>query len=136
MLSEEMISRLVLEIKRFLLADAMLLSRASDEQLMRRIADVADHKLGNVSLSPQERSRVVRLVFSSIRGLGILDEILADDSITEVMINGPDHIFVERGGKLTRWNKVFTSEEKLEDVIQQIVGRCNRVVNELSLIHI
>ena len=46
MLSEEMISRLVLEIKRFLLADAMLLSRASDEQLMRRIADVADHKLG------------------------------------------------------------------------------------------
>lgn len=92
MLSEEMISRLVLEIKRFLLADAMLLSRASDEQLMRRIADVADHKLGNVSLSPQERSRVVRLVFSSIRGLGILDEILADDSITEVMINGPDHI--------------------------------------------
>lgn len=41
-----------------------------------------------------------------------------------------DHIFVERGGKLTRWNKVFTSEEKLEDVIQQIVGRCNRVVNE------
>ena len=57
MLSEEMISRLVLEIKRFLLADAMLLSRASDEQLMRRIADVADHKLGKVSLSPQERSR-------------------------------------------------------------------------------
>mgnify|MGYP002551880276 FL=1 len=84
MLSEEMISRLVLEIKRFLLADAMLLSRASDEQLMRRIADVADHKLGKVSLSPQERSRVVRLVFSSIRGLGILDEILADGRIGEI----------------------------------------------------
>ena len=132
MLSEEMISRLVLEIKRFLLADAMLLSRASDEQLMRRIADVADHKLGNVSLSPQERSRVVRLVFSSIRGLGILDEILADDSITEVMINGPDHIFVEHAGRLYRLNKKFDNERQLEDIIQKIVGKAGKEVNQAN----
>lgn len=132
MLSEEMISRLVLEIKRFLLADAMLLSRASDEQLMRRIADVADHKLGNVSLSPQERSRVVRLVFSSIRGLGILDEILADDSITEVMINGQDHIFVEHAGRLYRLNKKFDNERQLEDIIQKIVGKAGKEVNQAN----
>lgn len=132
MLSEEMISRLVLEIKRFLLADAMLLSRASDEQLMRRIADVADHKLGNVSLSPQERSRVVRLVFSSIRGLGILDEILADDSITEVMINGPDYIFVEHAGRLYRLNKKFDNERQLEDIIQKIVGKAGKEVNQAN----
>lgn len=132
MLSEEMISRLVLEIKRFLLADAMLLSRASDEQLMRRIADVADHKLGNVSLSPQERSRVVRLVFSSIRGLGILDEILADDSITEVMINGPDNIFVEHAGRLYRLNKKFDNERQLEDIIQKIVGKAGKEVNQAN----
>lgn len=132
MLSEEMISRLVPEIKRFLLADAMLLSRASDEQLMRRIADVADHKLGNVSLSPQERSRVVRLVFSSIRGLGILDEILADDSITEVMINGPDHIFVEHAGRLYRLNKKFDNERQLEDIIQKIVGKAGKEVNQAN----
>lgn len=132
MLSEEMISRLVLEIKRFLLADAMLLSRASDEQLMRRIADVADHKLGNVSLSPQERSRVVRLVFSSIRGIGILDEILADDSITEVMINGPDHIFVEHAGRLYRLNKKFDNERQLEDIIQKIVGKAGKEVNQAN----
>ena len=132
MLSEEMRSRLVLEIKRFLLADAMLLSRASDEQLMRRIADVADHKLGNVSLSPQERSRVVRLVFSSIRGLGILDEILADDSITEVMINGPDHIFVEHAGRLYRLNKKFDNERQLEDIIQKIVGKAGKEVNQAN----
>lgn len=132
MLSEEMISRLVLEIKRFLLADAMLLSRASDEQLMRRIADVADHKLGNVSLSPQERSRVVRLVFSSIRGFGILDEILADDSITEVMINGPDHIFVEHAGRLYRLNKKFDNERQLEDIIQKIVGKAGKEVNQAN----
>ena len=132
MLSEEMISRLVLEIKRFLLADAMLLSRASDEQRMRRIADVADHKLGKVSLSPQERSRVVRLVFSSIRGLGILDEILADDSITEVMINGPDHIFVEHAGRLYRLNKKFDNERQLEDIIQKIVGKAGKEVNQAN----
>ena len=132
MLSEEMISRLVLEIKRFLLADAMLLSRASDEQLMRRIADVADHKLGNVSLSPQERSRVVRLGFSSIRGLGVLDEILADDSITEVMINGPDHIFVEHAGRLYRLNKKFDNERQLEDIIQKIVGKAGKEVNQAN----
>ena len=132
MLSEEMISRLVLEIKRFLLADAMLLSRASDEQLMRRIADVADHKLGKVRLSPQERSRVVRLVFSSIRGLGILDEILADDSITEVMINGPDHIFVEHAGRLYRLNKKFDNERQLEDIIQKIVGKAGKEVNQAN----
>ena len=132
MLSEEMISRLVLEIKRFLLADAMLLSRASDEQLMRRIDDVADHKLGKVSLSPQERSRVVRLVFSSIRGLGILDEILADDSITEVMINGPDHIFVEHAGRLYRLNKKFDNERQLEDIIQKIVGKAGKEVNQAN----
>lgn len=65
-----------------------------------------------------------------MRKLDVLQELIDDESVTEIMVNGPDHIFVERGGKLTRWNKVFTSEEKLEDVIQQIVGRCNRVVNE------
>ena len=132
MLSEEMISRLVLEIKRFLLADAMLLSRASDEQLMRRIADVADHKLGNVSLSPQERSRVVRLVFSSIRELGILYEMPADYSFTEVMINGPDHILVEHAGRLYRLNKKFDNERQLEDIIQKIVGKAGKEVNQAN----
>ena len=132
MLSEEMISRPAPAITRFPLADALPLSRASHEPLMRRIADVADHKLGNVSLSPQERSRVVRLVFSSIRGLGILDEILADDSITEVMINGPDHIFVEHAGRLYRLNKKFDNERQLEDIIQKIVGKAGKEVNQAN----
>ena len=53
-----------------------------------------------------------------------------DETVTEIMVNGPDTIFVERAGKLMKWHKSFTSREKLEDVIQQIVGKCNRVVNE------
>jgi pilus assembly protein CpaF len=60
----------------------------------------------------------------------VLQELIEDETVTEIMVNGPDAIFVERAGKLIQWNKKFTSREKLEDVIQQIVGRCNRVVNE------
>ena len=63
----------------------------------------------------------MRLVFSSILWLGILDEILSDDSITEVMINGPDHIFVEHAGRLYRLNKKFDNEWQLEDIFQKIV---------------
>lgn len=55
---------------------------------------------------------------------------MEDESVTEIMVNGPETIFIERNGKLMRWHKSFTSREKLEDVIQQIVGKCNRVVNE------
>ena len=81
-------------------------------------------------LSLKEKVELRQELFCSVRKLDVLQELIDDESVTEIMVNGPDHIFVERGGKLTRWNKVFTSEEKLEDVIQQIVGRCNRVVNE------
>mgnify|MGYP002555381124 CR=1 FL=1 len=60
----------------------------------------------------------------------ILQELVDDPRVTEIMVNGPETIFVERNGKLMKWHKTFTSREKLEDVIQQIVGKCNRVVNE------
>ena len=60
----------------------------------------------------------------------VLQELLEDAGITEIMVNGYQHIFVERNGRIERYGKSFTSAEKLEDVIQQIVGRCNRVVNE------
>ena len=132
MLSEEMTGRLVNEIRRFLIADAATLSKANDEQLRRRIADIIDHKLVNYRISPQERSRIVRLVFSSIRGMGILDEILADDSITEIMINGPFHIFVERAGRLEALNKKFASENELRNIIQKMVGSVGKEVNEAN----
>ena len=132
MLSEEMTGRLVNEIRRFLIADAATLSKANDDQLRRRIADIVDHKLANYRISPQERSRIVRLVFSSIRGMGILDEILADDSITEIMINGPSHIFVERAGRLEALNKKFASENELRNIIQKMVGSVGKEVNEAN----
>lgn len=132
MLSEEMINRLVQEIRRFLLADAMLLSKANDDQLTVRIKEIIDGKIGNYRISSMERERIARLVFSSIRGLGILDEILADKSITEVMINGPENIFVEREGRIYRVNRKFENERHLEDIIQRIVGKAGKEVNQAN----
>lgn len=78
----------------------------------------------------KEKVQLRQELFYSVRKLDVLQELIEDESVTEIMVNGPDTIFVERGGKLSKWHKSFTSREKLEDVIQQIVGKCNRVVNE------
>ena len=77
-----------------------------------------------------QKAELRRQLFYSVRRLDILQELLEDAGITEIMVNGYQHIFVERNGRIERYGKSFTSAEKLEDVIQQIVGRCNRVVNE------
>lgn len=78
------------------------------------------------------RRRMGKELFASIRGLDVLQEILEDKSITEIMINGPERIFVERAGRLQRWKGHFESLSRLQDVIQQIAAGCNRVVNEAS----
>ncbi len=68
-------------------------------------------------------------LFASVRRLDILQELADDDHVTEIMVNGPDRIFYEKDGRIHRWPRSFSSPEKLEDVMQQIVGRCNRVIN-------
>lgn len=68
-------------------------------------------------------------LFASVRKLDILQELADDDHVTEIMVNGPDRIFYEKDGRIHRWSRSFSSPEKLEDVMQQIVGRCNRVIN-------
>ena len=75
---------------------------------------------------------LVKKIFNSVRRLDVLQELLEDPDITEIMINGPDHIFIEKGGRLLDSGKKFPSQAKLEDVIQQIVSKVNRVVNEAS----
>lgn len=82
------------------------------------------------SLTLDEMKQMRRELFNAIRRLDVLQELIEDPSVTEIMINGPDDIFIERGGKVTRTDRAFVSMEKLEDVVQQIVSSCNRVVNE------
>ena len=71
-------------------------------------------------------------IYDSIRGLDILEELLEDKNITEIMINGPDNIFIEKDGRIEKYNNRFSSKEKLVDIIQQIVSGVNRRVNESS----
>ena len=103
-----------------------------DEEVLSIIDEVVleqeDYKLLPVSISRKLRGEL----FDSLRRLDVLQHFVEDTTITEIMINGPNHIFVEKAGVLRKQEQVFESEEKLRDVIQQIVAGCNRVVNEAS----
>lgn len=78
----------------------------------------------------QEKHKLRKEIFASMRGFDILQGLLEDETVTEIMINGPGKVFVERCGKVTREELQFSSEEKLMQVIQQMVAGCNRTVNE------
>lgn len=94
------------------------------------IDNIVQENLDYKRLSIEERIHLHKKLFHSIRGLGIIEEMLSDDNITEIMINGTSNIFVEREGRIERVNVAFDSEGSLNNVIQQIVGRTNRRVNE------
>lgn len=132
MLDELQERQLIKDIKQMLLDDPNFLTRADDSQLKVRICAITKKRLSMLSLPAQYQDYLSARVFSSLRGLGILDEILAEESITEVMINGPDHIFVEHDGRLDRVNRRFESKEELESIIQKIVSQVGREVNQAS----
>ena len=104
----------------------------SDEELQELIEVELDEAARNSRIGLNERERMAEELFDSLRKLDILQQLVDDDEITEIMINGKDHIFYEKAGELIQWDKTFESKEKLEDLIQQIVGISNRVVNEAS----
>lgn len=104
---------------------------SDDEEIFEKIDELLLQEGSNYGLSLNEKANLRKELFRSIRKLDVLQELLEDTSITEIMVNGWDKIFIEREGHLITWNKTFTSSGKLEDVIQQIVARCNRVINTL-----
>ncbi len=101
-----------------------------DDQLREYIEGEVERVTQNEFLTLSERYEMIEAVFSSIRGLGLLDEILSDENVTEIMINGPDDVFIEKSGRLMKLDKVFESREKLEDIVQKIVGKVGREVNQ------
>ncbi len=106
-------------------------SREMEEVEIRGLIAESLTEYGRQSfISLKEREKLGRELFYAIRKLDILQEILEDEEITEIMINGPEHIFVEKEGRLLPWENQFSSREKLEDMIRQIAAKCNRVVNE------
>lgn len=110
--------------------ERMDLSREmTDEEIDNLIGEEAARLMQDEVLSIQERLQLEMRVFNSLRKLDALQELVDDPEVSEIMVNGPNHIFYEKCGNVYAWNQGFASEEKMQDVIQQIVGKHNRVVN-------
>lgn len=105
---------------------------SSDEEIRDLIDEMLIRESREQPLSLQERGRLRRELFHAVRKLDVLQELVDDPGITEIMINGPENIFIEQKGRLMKSELRFESEEKLQNVIQQIVSDCNRTVNEAS----
>ena len=104
----------------------------TDEEIMELAENHVLETGHEAYLSISEKEILLRNVFNSIRRFDVLQELIEDKEITEIMVNGPEDIFVEKHGELFRYPKSFSDREKLEDVIQQIVAKVNRRVNEAN----
>ena len=119
------------EIRRRILESLTFERQMPDEEL----AELIDEEILNFSgggLRLQERLLLQKELFDSFRRLDILQELVDDPEITEIMVNGPEEIFVESKGRIRRGEKRFESKEQLLDLIQQIVSSVNRIVNTSS----
>lgn len=101
----------------------------SDEEILDMIGEETAKLCSGQPVTLHERLQLQQRVFNSLRKLDALQELIDDPEVSEIMVNGPEHIFYEKAGRVYTWNQQFASEEKMQDVIQQIVGRHNRVVN-------
>lgn len=120
------------EVQRFILSNIDLSREVQDEELLDMIDETLKQRSKESYISIKEKQRLRKDIFNAIRRLDVLQELVDDDTITEIMINGAKNIFVEREGKLTKWNQEFESDQKLSDIIQQIAAKANRLVNEAN----
>lgn len=125
-------SELIQAIKETVSEHPDLSSQPSDEEIEDLITSTVFAKSKEVYLDFSQRQELIRLVFNAMRRMGVLQPLLEDESITEIMVNGPRHIFIERDGRVLETDISIESQEKLEDMIQMIVARVNRTVNESS----
>ena len=126
------LSALRQELHDAILKEIDLSREVSDEEVEELISSAILSAGKRTYLSLEEKKSLMADLFDSIRKKGVIQALLDDPSVTEIMVNGTDSIFVERAGRLFRWDKSFESKETLGDVIQQIAASSNRVVNEAS----
>lgn len=128
---QEETEALLRELRQNLIAELNEEGDLSDEEILIRIEQLLEGcGTGSRRLTIEERLKLSGELFSSIRKLDILQELVDDPTCTEIMVNGPDRIFYEKEGRIRLWDRSFASPEKLDDVVQQIAGKCNRVINE------
>ena len=122
----------LLELKEEIISSLDLSKHMSDEQVRELIDREILQQKRKLPLSPEERAKIRKDIFYALRRFGILQELLQDPQITEIMVNGTEPVFVEIGGKIKQLTLRFETEEKLKQVIQQMVSEANRVVNDAS----
>lgn len=101
----------------------------TDVALKQVIGECVQEESGLYMISIRQKEELEESVFNAIRRLDVLQELLEDNTITEIMINGKDDIFLERNGHITKWDKSFENEERLEDIAQKIASLSNKIVN-------
>lgn len=118
------------QIRRRVLAQLDITREHEEEELLAVIDEEICREAKERVIPFNWRKELQKQVFHSLRKLDVLQELLNEDEITEIMVNGARCIFYEKNGEVVAWEKSFSSQEKLEDIIQQMVGNHNRVVNE------
>jgi pilus assembly protein CpaF len=127
-LKQELIS----EIKSYISQKIDLKREFSDNEINEMIAKAVIEKSKQLVIKSDEKREIIRTVFNSFRRLDILQPLLDDNEVTEIMINGPNNIFIEKNGNIAKLDLEFETSEKLEDIIQIMVTTVNRIVNEAT----
>ena len=120
------------KLRKMLMEKLDVYRELTDQEILETIDELIVNTLRESGVSLKEKVQLRQELFYSVRKLDVLQELIEDETVTEIMVNGPEHIFIEKDGKLMDSGKKFQSRSKLEDVIQQIVSKVNRVVNEAS----
>lgn len=119
-------------LQREIMNDLNFGEELSDQQLKDLIGKHLLEQEKGHNFTLLQRKQMGKEIFDSLRKMDVLQDLIDDDEVTEIMVNGPEMIFIEKNGKLRKTNLKFESHEKLLHVINQIVSSCNRVVNESS----
>ena len=130
-MKEEELQQFVKDTKLYIY-DNFNLNAMTDAELEEAVEALVNQQLQGLYVPIEQWALIVKQVYSAIRGFGLLDAIMADDDITEVMINGPEDIFIEKKGCLQKLDQSFESESRLEDIVQKIVGLAGREVNQAT----
>ena len=120
------------KIRRMVLEQIPSDSELQEGQLLQLIDENIQRVSGESYLRFADRKKLLTSIYNSMRRLDVLQELLEDENITEIMVNGPDHIFIEQKGQMMETGLVFDSQERLSDIAQQIASEGNRIVNETS----
>lgn len=118
------------DIRKRLVASMDMTRDISDDEILEMIDKEVISSCSEMVMTLSEKRMLRSELFHAMRKLDVLQDLVDDPTVTEIMINGKDDIFIEKSGRLSKYDLTFESKEKLEDVIQKIVAGCNRVVNE------